>query len=202
MTSLARQTSSRANGILSRGPKSKEGKSRSSINALTHGLTATAASLKKQNCKAFQEMLHQYNQSIAPRDAVEQAAVDEICAAAWRLHSVWTIERNAVDLELTAQAAPGDLDHLARSYRALVRKHPHFRILHRHEARLQNIIKRSLASIQALRQLNDKKFQPTTPVELASAETSAGPAGADAPCAGALIHAPLDTHPGPADFSL
>jgi len=202
MTSLARQISSRANGSLSRGPKTEEGKRRSSMNRLTHGLTASAASLKIQNCKAFQEMLHQYNQSIAPRDAVEQAAVDEICAAAWRLHSVWTIERNAVDLELASQAAPGDLDHLARSYRALVRKHPHFRILHRHEARLQNIIKRSLASIQALRKINEKKFGQTTPAELASAETSAGSAGGDAPCAGALIHAPLDTHPGLADFSL
>ncbi|MDP2995962.1 MAG: hypothetical protein Q8N47_00655 [Bryobacterales bacterium] len=202
MSSLARQTSSRANGSLSRGPKTKEGKSRSSINALTHGLTAKTASLKRQNCKAFQELLHQYNQSIAPRDAVEQAAVDEICAAAWRLHSVWTIERNAVDLELTSQASAGDLDHLARSYRALVRKHPHFRILQRYEVRLQNIIKRSLASIQTLRQINEKKFERTTPAELASAETSAGSDGAHAPCAGALIHAPLDTHPGPADFSL
>ncbi len=202
MPSLARQASSRVNGSLSRGPKTKEGKSRSSINALTHGLTAKTASLKQQNCKAFQEMLHQYNQSIAPRDAVEQAAVEEICAAAWRLHSVWTIERNAVDLELAAQASPGDLDHLARSYRALVRKQPHFRIIKRYEVRFQNIIKRSLASILTLRQINERKLQQTTSAEIASAETSAGSAGADAPCAGALIHAPLGTHPGPADFGL
>jgi hypothetical protein len=202
MKSLAQQAASRANGFLSRGPKTKEGKRRSSMNALSHGLTAKPAALKNQPCKAFQELLRQYNQCIAPRDAVEQAAVEEICAAAWRLHRVWAIERDAVDLELTAQSSPGDLDCLLHSYGSLIRKHPHFRLLQRYETRLQNVIQRSLASIQTLRQINEKKSEQTAPVEYALAEACAGSAGGDAPCAGALIHTPLDTHPRPADFSL
>ena len=177
MTSLARQISSRANGSLSRGPKTKEGKRRSSMNALTHGLTARPAALKNQPCKAFLEMIQQYTRCIGPRDAVEQAAVEEICNATWRLHRVWVLERNAIDLGLAAQTSPGDLDQALRSYRALVRQQPHFRFLQRYEARLQNIIKRSLASIQALRQINEKKFEQTAPVELVSADASAGPAG-------------------------
>ena len=178
MKSLAQQAASRANGFLSRGPKTKEGKRRSSMNPLSHGLLAKAAALKAESRKDFQELVRQYTQCIAPRDPVEQATVEEISAAAWRLHRLWATERDAIDLELAAQSSSGDLGRLLRCYGSLVRKHPHFRLLQRYETRLQNVILRSLACIQALRQIGEKKgFELTTPVEHASGEAPSGPAG-------------------------
>jgi hypothetical protein len=91
---------------------------------------------------------------------------------------VRAIERDAVDLDVAAQSASGDLDCLLRSYGSLVRKHPGFVLLQHYETRLQNIIQRSLASLQTLRQIGGKEeFEETVPVGHASREALCGPAG-------------------------
>ena len=141
-------------------------------------LTKTTV-LKNESRKGFHELVRQHMLRIAPRDAVEQTAVEEICSATWRLHRLRAIERKAIDLELATQSSPDDLECLVHACGNLAGKNSHFHVLlQRYETRLQNIIRRSLARIRALRQAGEKKeFDQTGPVGHSSDGPPAGPAG-------------------------
>ncbi|MCX6633518.1 MAG: hypothetical protein NT090_00250, partial [Acidobacteria bacterium] len=141
MRTPAQQAASRANGALSSGPKTEDGKRRSAAKPFSHDLLAKATVLKKESLEGFQELVRQYMLRIAPRDPVELAAVEEICSATWRLYRLRAIERKAIDLELATQSSPDDLECLLHACGALAGKNPHFHLLlQRHETRLQNII--------------------------------------------------------------
>jgi len=179
MPTLAQQAASRANGVRTHGANTNEGRHRCSMNATTLNLLTAATFLKKESRESYQELVRQHTQRIAPRDAAEQAAVEEICSAAWRLRRLRSIERKTTLLELAAQSSPDDLECLHYALRALAGKDPLFHsFLQRRETHFQDIIRRSLARIQELRQTGEeKKFDQTTPVEHSSGEASAGPAG-------------------------
>jgi len=101
-----------------------------------------------------------------------------MCSATWRLHRLRSIERKTILLELAAQSSPDDIECLRYALRALAGKDPLFHdFLQRYETRLRNIIRRSLASIQALRRIGpQKEFEQTTPVGHTSGEAPSGPA--------------------------
>ena len=163
MRTPTQQAASRANGAHSRGPKTDEGKRRSAAKPFSNDLLAKATVLKNESRQAFHEMVREHMLCIAPRNAVEQDAVEEICSATWRLYRLRAIERKAIDLELATQSSPDDLECLLRACGALAGRNPHI-LLQRHETRLQNIIRRSLARIDALRRIGQKKeFDQITP---------------------------------------
>ena len=196
MRTPAQQAASRANGARSRGPKTPEGKLRSTAKPFLHDLLAKATVLKNESREGFQELVRQHMLRIAPRDAVEQAAVEEICSATWRLYRLRAIERKAIDLELAAQSSPDDLECLLHACGALAGKEsplppppPASRNPppEHHPARPRP--HRGPASHRAT-----KKFGKIALVE--------PPSGRASYCAGALIHAPPDTHPRPPGCSL
>ncbi len=153
MTTPAQQAASRSNGARSRGPKTAAGKSRSSRNALRHGLLAKTTVLENESREGFEELLRQHIRRIAPRDAVEHSALEEMCSAAWRIRRLWSMERKALDLEIAAQSSPDELERIVNAFDSLARNRPHFLLFHRYETRLHNIIQRSLARIMALRKI-------------------------------------------------
>ena len=178
MPTLAQQAASRANGVRTHGANTNQGKHRCSMNATTLNLLTAATFLKKESRKSFQELVRQHTLRIGPRDAVEQAAVEEICSAAWRLRRLRSIERKTILLELAARSSPDELECLHYALRALAGKDPLFQdFLQRRETDLQDVIRRSLARIQALRQTGEKKFDQTTPVGHTSGDASAVPPG-------------------------
>jgi hypothetical protein len=178
MRTPAQQAAARANGARSRGPKTPEGKRRCSMNAISLNLLANATVLKKESRESFQELLRLHTLCIAPRDAVEQSAVEEICSATWRLHRLRAIEHKTVILELAAQPSADDLECLFYACGALAGKDPLFHsFLQRYETRLRDIIRRSLARIRALRRTGEEEPGQTTPVGQTSGEAPAGPAG-------------------------
>ena len=174
MRTPAQQSASRANGAHSGGPKTEDGKLRSAAKPFLHDQLAKATVVNRESRQGFQELVRQYMLHIAPRDPVEQAAVEEICSATWRLYRLRAIERKAIDLELAAQSSPDDLECLLHACGALAGKNPHFHLLlHRQETRLQNIIRRSLARIEALRRIGpQKEFGKITLVEPPSDQAS------------------------------
>jgi len=158
MRTPAQKAASRANGANSRGPKTPDGKLRATTKPFLHNQLVKATVVKKESPEGFQELVRQFMLRIAPRDPVEQAAVEEICSATWRLYRLRAIERKAIDLELAAQSSPDDLECLLHACGALAGKNPHFHLLiQRHEIRLQTIIRRALARIEALRRLGPQK---------------------------------------------
>src|SRR5690349_1347866 len=81
---LAQSTASRANGALSRGPATPEGKSRSALNATRHGLRAASSRLPPDDdadLAAFRDALTARH---APVDAVERHWVGEMAFALWQ----------------------------------------------------------------------------------------------------------------------
>jgi hypothetical protein len=71
------------------GPKTPEGKSRSSMNALKHGLnaktTTAARTMEERTGIAFEEMLEDIEEHYRPTDPVEYMLVQRIARSLWRL---------------------------------------------------------------------------------------------------------------------
>jgi hypothetical protein len=112
--SEAQRAASRANGRRSRGPCTAEGKARSRVNAVKHGLRATSlahlpAGLAAHDARSLTEAVHG---QLAPRDAIETEIADGIAASFWRLRRVRQLEEALVEgRRLTASQ-----DRLAQSF--------------------------------------------------------------------------------------
>lgn len=87
---ISRSEQSRINGAKSRGPKTAEGKARSSLNAVKHGRYATnAVVLSNEDPNAFENLVARYVQRIQPADSIEYNLVRELASFDWRLARGW-----------------------------------------------------------------------------------------------------------------
>ena len=136
MRTPAQQAASRANAARSTGPSTAAGKRRSAMNALRHGLLARATVLENESRCGFDEMLRQYIKYFAPRDAAQESAVEQMCSAVWRRRRVWSLERDALNLDLAGQASSDG-------------NSPEFLLLSRYETSIDNTFHRSLARLLA-----------------------------------------------------
>jgi hypothetical protein len=158
MSSDRKIAASRANGKLSRGPKTPEGRRRSSINAVRHGLLARTALLQCESPEAFREFLADYLQRFGPLDIVETGIVEEMATACWRLRRAWAIETRLLD-DGAASLESGDaIGRLTASFSTLAGS-PQFHLVHRYETRLHRIFQRALQNLTVLR----KDFFPNEP---------------------------------------
>lgn len=73
MTSLGRWEASRENARSSNGPKSPEGKARSSLNALKHGMTAKHVVLSNEDAGAFKQRLDEWHNDFPALDAARRS---------------------------------------------------------------------------------------------------------------------------------
>ncbi len=148
--SLRRILSSRANGALSRGPQTSDGKRRSSQNAIRHGLLSECVVLPGESVDSFAELLAQHIERFDPVDGVEFGMIEEMASAYWRLRRSWAIE-NTLMAEALADQPPGD--DVARITAAFRRQaaSPELALLHRYETRLHLMYQRALHNILLLR---------------------------------------------------
>jgi hypothetical protein len=104
--SNARAEASRRNGAMSRGPKTTEGKARSSRNALKHGLRAAKhVVLPDEDAAGFAALEAALIAELAPKSVLQRIVVGRIARAAWRLERS---ERIEVDLFTERLAAVPD----------------------------------------------------------------------------------------------
>jgi hypothetical protein len=85
MTSEKQIEANRRNALKSTGPKSDDGKAQSRMNALRHGLTAAQAVLPHENEDDYEKLREGMLDSYAPENTAEQAIVEELANAYWRL---------------------------------------------------------------------------------------------------------------------
>ena len=91
----------RINGAKSRGPKSAEGRAISSQNALRHGFTACNTTLLKcENPDEFEDSIAHHFETYHPSDAAQEALVNEMISARWRIRRLRVIETQLIDLEM------------------------------------------------------------------------------------------------------
>jgi hypothetical protein len=104
MTSLKQLEANRRNALRSTGPRSEDGKQRSSRNALRHGLTAETVIEPledPEDYKLFEEAIAaKYN----GESAVERELVLRLASLLWRLRRASSIE--AILFECAAESAP------------------------------------------------------------------------------------------------
>ena len=166
-TSPIQLAANRANAKQSTGPRTPEGKQRSSLNAMRHGLTSQMVVLPHEDMRAYIAFHEEALKLWAPLAIHEQRLVQRLVDTDWRLNRCPTLEHGLFalgPLEVTqmeatqldgenagAQAILDAARVLRESYKAL-------ESLGRHETRLsrlyQNTLK-ELTELQAYRKLQE-----------------------------------------------
>jgi hypothetical protein len=88
------------------GPRTPEGKSRSSQNARTHGLTAKILKIGEHDQPAFAELSSALRGELQPLGELESTLFDRILHAQWNLQKLATLEGT-----LLAELDPFNADH-------------------------------------------------------------------------------------------
>jgi hypothetical protein len=137
--SAARQSANAANAQFSTGPRTPEGKTRSSQNAQKHGLTAAELVIGPEDREEFEAMLADFQCNLAPQGAIQQTLFDELVSAAWNMRRIRRMET-----ALCAGAATYlDLLNDDEIQTKLGR-------LARHKSRIERTFHRSLKELKAL----------------------------------------------------
>jgi hypothetical protein len=96
----ARRAAARANGAKSHGPVTPEGKAKSALNAITHGLTASAIVLTTESKEKYETLLASYLERCDPDGPIEIDLVEEIVAAKWQQRRVATMITALMDVTM------------------------------------------------------------------------------------------------------
>jgi hypothetical protein len=106
--SQARAEASRRNGAKSRGPRTPEGKARSSKNALRHGLRAQRhVVLPQEDAAEFAQFQAALLEELAPVGVMQTVLARRIVIAAWRLARADRMEAEVLEARAWAGASPG-----------------------------------------------------------------------------------------------
>jgi len=97
---MNRSEASRINGAKSQGPVTPEGKARSSMNALTHGLTAADICIAVENPDEFNKFQQEYFDEFQPQTRVERDLVTELISARWRQERLWSFDAAIIDFRM------------------------------------------------------------------------------------------------------
>ncbi|MGA7323268.1 MAG: hypothetical protein WBX25_02005 [Rhodomicrobium sp.] len=92
MASERQIAASQRNGRLSRGPKTKDGKARSSRNALRHGLSARKNLLARESEAEYVELYEELCASLKPKGALEIQLAQQIVSVLWRMRRIPVFE--------------------------------------------------------------------------------------------------------------
>ena len=156
MASPARQTANAANSALSTGPRTEEGKARSSQNARKHGLTAAQFVIAAEDREEFEEFCADLEADVSPHGPLQQILFGQLTESAWNLRRIRLMEA-----ELTAPAKTyleilnnpaltSQLDRLAR-----------------HKVRIERSFYRALRELKALQ--TDAVLNTTLPAAIKDA---------------------------------
>lgn len=161
----------RANGARSQGPVSPEGKARSSLNSLKHGLSAqpqTPPTLHDENPDTYTTFHQELLQELSPQSPQEHILAKRIISYYWRLERLQRLETelfDAPDPDADAEnPEPNDLDppphRLALRF---MRHHKTFQLFQRYETTLSRELNRALRDLSALQATRKKPTIQTNP---------------------------------------
>jgi hypothetical protein len=117
MSSEKRIAANRRNARRSTGPKTPEGKARSSRNARKHGLLSKDITLPEENPEDFRQLLQAYCDDLQPVGETEEFLVHEIATCQWRLErarrsdtGLWRAQMSKVREYSSTEYDPKDHD--------------------------------------------------------------------------------------------
>src|SRR6266550_2323722 len=172
MPTKRQSESARINGAKSHGPKSAEGKKKSSRNSLRHGCTAShTIILACEDPKDFERMVEKYDTMYKLVTLEEQDLVAEMISARWRIRRATGVETNLIDCEMVTEEPKlkqkfAEVDCgmvLASAFRSLADESHSMTLLTRYESRLRRIHKQAHAMLLRLRQERPSEPAPPEP---------------------------------------
>ena len=191
MSSQRRKLASRANGRKSQGPKTPEGKARSSQNAFRHGFLSQQVVLPNESAEQFQILFRQYADRFAPSDAAGFGFVEEMAASYWRMRRLWAVETQNMAEAIADEPEGDETARLAAAWRRLASE-PETALLCRYESLLSQRFNRAFHNFLLLRKLpqpnepSPKNGHPATLPEPAPAAPAS--ASCPAPAASAIFN--------------
>ncbi len=105
MTATERAEINRNNAARSTGPRTPEGRSRSKMNAVKHGMTARTPVLPGEDPDAFRARLDAWSEALAPDNVVEQFLVEQAATASWKIERADRVEAARIAAALCASEA-------------------------------------------------------------------------------------------------
>ena len=145
-----RAAANRANSLLSTGPRSAAGKQRSSLNALSHGLTAASPVLPTEDRAAYEQHRAKFFDEYKPATPTESQLVQELVDTSWRLNRIPLLEADAL-----ARALPPADPNQEVTF-DIVDAHRILASLGLHSGRLSRQFQKALASLREMQE--DRRF--------------------------------------------
>jgi len=185
MSSELKSETSRANGAKSHGPKTAEGREKSSHNSFKHGFTAKKTIvLECENKEQFQQVLGYYTVTYQPGSAVEEDLVSEMVACRWRMQRLRLIETALIDSEMDRDLPDVEIPEdpgyqLAFTLRRLVDEWRAISLASRYESHLHRIHERPYHTLRELQQ--SRKEQVPDPVPPQPVQPDPPPPTVDVP---------------------
>jgi hypothetical protein len=154
MVSAKQLAANIANALRSTGPRTEEGKQRSSLNARRHNLTGQVTAMTAEDRIAHDVFSQALISAMAPEGALELQLAQRVATDSWRLNRASAIEDNIFALGLD-QHADDTLDHpeiqaafaAARTFSAQAKS---IELLTLYEQRINRTLHRNLALLQQL----------------------------------------------------
>lgn len=143
-TTPHRDAVNRANSQHSTGPRTEAGKKRSSLNALTHGLTSRTALLPWEDLAAYQDHHREFRDEYQPETPTETQLVRELADTSWRLNRIPLLES-----DLLARAANPPSEEAAIAF-DIVDAHQAIATLGKHSHRLSRQFHKALDQLRLI----------------------------------------------------
>jgi hypothetical protein len=182
MLSEKQLAANRANAQRSTGPRSEEGRQRSSLNARRHNLSGQVSAMTDEDRIAHDAFSKALISAMAPEGALELQLAQRVATDSWRLNRASAIEDNIFALGLSGHA-DDNIDHpeiqaAFAAARTFIAEGKSIELLTLYEQRLNRSLQKNLAVLQALQ--SARKAATTTPSKLNEMRNLHHVAGKDA----------------------
>src|ERR1700722_2398142 len=157
----------------STGPRTQEGKQRSAMNALRHGLTGRTVVMPYEDMDQYHIFCRRLFQTLAPETPLEEQYAQTFCDTQWRLNRARSLEDAMLSLGHSEEAGQIETEHVqvhavltaARVFRDDSKS---FLNLSLYEQRLQRTLDKTLRDLKALQA--ERKAQRQAELDAAVAE--------------------------------
>jgi hypothetical protein len=152
---MSNAETNRSNAQHSTGPRTPEGKQRSSLNALRHGLTGQIIVMPTEDMQAYRSHVASFTGDLRPKGPIETNLVQSLADTAWRLNRVAALEANLLTLAAAREPdpctdAPGQIQQAMAIAAALENHSKTFSHLSLHSQRLSRQFERTAAQLAEL----------------------------------------------------
>jgi hypothetical protein len=164
----------RANARHSTGPRTADGKAKSSRNALKHGLRAQNPVLPDENAEDFHVLVGELEDQFQPQTAIEWTLLRQLADAEWRMRRVPCLEAGLIAAKLNESLryydqfperlpdddAEADMVVIGAAAASDANNGDTFSKLSRYEARLSHRYFKALEHLQQIQSLRNRPAEP------------------------------------------